>query len=65
MKWAIVVYFLINGTWQTAESLNMDGGGSMYFDNIEIGKVYEQNFNATPGAKVKGVCELHNVDLVK
>ena len=65
MKWALVVYFLINGTWQTAESLNMDGWGIMYFDNKEICKVYEQNFNATPGTKVKGVCELHNVDLVK
>ena len=65
MKWALVVYFLITGTWQSAESLNMDGWGSMYFDNKEICKVYEQNFNATPGAKVKGVCELHNVDLVK
>ncbi len=25
MKWALVVYFLVNGTWQTAESLKIDG----------------------------------------
>ena len=25
MKWALVVYFLVNGVWTTAEDLNMDG----------------------------------------
>ena len=25
MKWALVVYFFVSGTWHTAESLKMDG----------------------------------------
>ena len=25
MKWALVVYFFVAGTWQTAESLKRDG----------------------------------------
>jgi hypothetical protein len=43
----------------------MDGWSRMYFDSKEICKVYEKNFNETVGTKVKGVCELDNVDLLK
>jgi hypothetical protein len=25
MKWALVVYFLVNGVWTSAEDLKMDG----------------------------------------
>ena len=35
MKWALVVYFLVNGTWQTAESLKYDGWYRMHFDTKE------------------------------
>jgi hypothetical protein len=65
MKWALVVYFLVNGGWHTAESLNYDGWHRMHFESQEICKVYEKNFNETVGTKVKGVCELDNVDLLK
>tara|TARA_Y100000592_G_C5264909_1_gene219089 strand:+ start:225 stop:425 length:201 start_codon:yes stop_codon:yes gene_type:complete len=33
MKWALVVYFFVAGTWQTAETLSMDGWyRTMYAD---------------------------------
>ena len=65
MKWALVVYFLVNGTWQTAESLKYDGWYRMHFDSYEICKQYEQRFNSGNQTKIKGVCELSNTDEVK
>ena len=65
MKWALIVYFLVNGTWQTAESLQYDGWGRMHFESQEICELYAERFNDSPGVNIKGVCELDNVDQVK
>ena len=65
MKWALIVYFLVNGTWQTAESLQYDGWGRMHFESQEICELYAKRFNDGPGERIKGVCELDNVDQVK
>ena len=65
MKWALIVYFLVNGTWQTAESLQYDGWGRMHFESQEICEQYATRFNEAPGFGYKGVCELDSVDEVK
>jgi len=66
MKWALVVYFLVNGGWHTAESLNYDGWHRMHFESQEICEQYAKNFNDVPhGDHIWGVCELDNVDLLK
>ena len=66
MKWALVVYFLVNGAWQTAEALNYDGCGRMHFNSQEICEQYAKHFNDVPHSQsIKGVCELDNIDEVK
>ena len=65
MKWALVVYFLVNGIWQSAESLKYDGWGRMHFESQEICKQYAERFNSTTGEGIKGICELDQVDMVK
>ena len=66
MKWALVVYFLIAPeVWMTAEELNYDGWHRMYFDTQEICEQYEARFNVTPTERIKGVCQLDHVDIVK
>jgi hypothetical protein len=66
MKWALVVYFLVApNVWMTAEELNYDGWARMYFDTEEICRAYEERFNDGPSERIKGVCELDQVDLVK
>ena len=65
MKWALVVYFLVNGSWQSAESLKYDGWYRMHFDTQEICEQYAKRFNSTPGERIKGVCQLDQVDMVK
>ena len=57
MKWALVVYFLVNGTWQTAESLKYDGWYRMHFHTKEKCLYHKEQFNITNGAGIKGVCE--------
>ena len=66
MKWALVVYFLVApGVWMTAEDLNYDGWHRMYFDTQEICEQYEARFNENPAERIKGVCQLDQVDIVK
>tara|TARA_B100001013_G_scaffold262204_2_gene164823 strand:- start:27199 stop:27396 length:198 start_codon:yes stop_codon:yes gene_type:complete len=65
MKWALVVYFLVNGMWQSAESLKYDGWYRMHFETQEICEQYANRFNSTPGDKIKGVCELSLTDELK
>ena len=65
MKWALIVYFFVNNGWYTAESLKYDGWSRMYFESQEICEVYAKRFNEGPGERIKGVCELDNVDEVK
>lgn len=66
MKWALVVYFLIApNVWMTAEQLNYDGWHRMHFDTEEICHQYEARFNETPSERIKGVCQLDQVDIVK
>ena len=66
MKWALVVYFLVApGVWMTAEDLNYDGWHRMYFDTEEICYQYESRFNETLSERIKGVCQLDQVDIVK
>jgi hypothetical protein len=49
----------------TAEELNYDGWHRMYFDTQEICLQYEKRFNEGPAKRIKGVCQLDNVDMVK
>jgi hypothetical protein len=49
----------------TAEELNYDGWHRMYFDTEEICRQYEARFNETPTERIKGVCQLDQVDIVK
>lgn len=49
----------------TAEELNYDGWARMYFDTQEICEQYQARFNETPGERIKGVCELDQVDILK
>ena len=66
MKLALVVYFLIAPeVWMTAEQLNYDGWHRMHFDTEEICREYEKRFNAGPSRRIKGVCQLDQVDIVK
>ena len=65
MKWALVVYFLVGGIWQSAEDLKYDGWYRMHFETQEICEQYANRFNSTPGEKIKGVCELSFVDELK
>ena len=66
MKWALVVYFLIApNDWMTAEELNYDVCARIYIDTEEICRAYEERFNDGPSERIKGVCELDQVDLVK
>ena len=66
MKWALVVYFLVAPeVWMTAEQLNYDGWHRMHFDTEEICRVYEKRFNEVPSRRIKGVCQLDQVDIVK
>ena len=65
MKWALIVYFLVNGGWYTAESLKYDGWYRMHFESQEICEMYAERFNSGPGKSIKGVCQLDNVDQVK
>ena len=65
MKWALVVYFLIAPeVWMTAEQLNYDGWHRMHFDTEEICRD-EKRFNEGPSRRIKGVCQLDQVDIVK
>ena len=66
IKWALVVYFLVApNVWMTAEDLNYDGWHRMYFETEEICHQYEKRFNDGPAIRIKGVCEMHNIDIVK
>ena len=66
MKWALVVYFLIAPeVCMTAEQLIYDGWHRMHFDTEEICRVYEKRFNEGPSRRIKGVCQLDQVDIVK
>jgi hypothetical protein len=66
MKWALVVYFLVApNVWMTAEQLNYDGWHRMHFDTEEICHQYEAQFNETLSERIKGVCQLDQVDIVK
>ena len=65
MKWALIVYFFVNGGWYSAESLKYDGWYRMHFESQEICEQYAERFNSKPYDTIKGVCELDNVDLVK
>jgi hypothetical protein len=66
MKWALVVYFLVApNVWMTAEDLKYDGWARMYFDTEEICLQYEVRFNETLSERIKGVCQLDQVDIVK
>ena len=49
----------------TAEQLNYDGWHRMHFDTEEICRVYEKRFNEGPSRRIKGVCQLDQVDIVK
>ena len=35
MKWLLVVYFLVGTEWVTADSIGMDGWGSIYYKTDE------------------------------
>jgi hypothetical protein len=37
----------------------------MHFDTQEICEQYAERFNSTPGERIKGVCQLDQVDMVK
>ena len=67
MKWALVVYFLVNGGWYTAESLQYDGWHRMHFESEEICHQYEARFNENEDLldRIKGVCELSKTDILK
>ncbi len=66
MKWALVVYFFVNGGWYSAESLKYDGWYRMHFESQEICEQYAKRFNDVPHSRsIKGVCQLDNVDILK
>ena len=66
IKWALVVYFLVApNVWMTAEDLNYDGWHRMYFETEEICHQYEKRFYDGPAKRIKGFCEMHNIDIVK
>ena len=66
MKWALIVYFFVNGGWYTAEALKYDGWYRMHFESQEICEQYAKRFNDVPhGDHIWGVCQLDNVDILK
>ena len=61
MKWALVVYFMTAGSWQSAESLGKDkiGWSSVVYKNYKECSSRARMFNEDPEYrnKIKAKCE--------
>ena len=61
MKWALVVYFMTAGGWQSAETLGKDkiGWSSIVYESYQQCASKARMFNEDPGYRdrIKAVCE--------
>lgn len=59
MKWALIVYFSIAGTWHTAEELEMHGWYRMTYPDVEQCIEAQHHFtdNNPDITKIRASCE--------